>query len=126
MQDVFVLCMQSGRTLLHFAALLDHREAVECLLEKKADADVKDKVNNITNFLKYYILKQNKQCCQVCSEAFCLFEHDSCVLLRKLFVHMTITLKCYVCNEVTIVIVLTATLYCKVTLSVHVYLPKLT
>ncbi|XP_062499311.1 uncharacterized protein LOC134176668 isoform X6 [Corticium candelabrum] len=34
---------KSGRTLLHFAALLDHREAVECLLEKKADADVKDK-----------------------------------------------------------------------------------
>ena len=41
--------MQSGRTLLHFAAQLDHREAVKCLLEKKADADAKDKVNNITN-----------------------------------------------------------------------------
>ena len=51
MKDVFVLCMQSGRTLLHFAALLDHREAVECLLEKKADADAKDKVNSITNFI---------------------------------------------------------------------------
>ena len=49
MKDVFVLCMQSGRTLLHFAAQLDHHEAVECLLEKKADADAKDKVNNITN-----------------------------------------------------------------------------
>ncbi|XP_062499578.1 serine/threonine-protein phosphatase 6 regulatory ankyrin repeat subunit B-like [Corticium candelabrum] len=34
---------KSGRTLLHFAALLNHCEAVECLLEKKADADVKDK-----------------------------------------------------------------------------------
>ncbi|XP_062500187.1 death-associated protein kinase 1-like [Corticium candelabrum] len=34
---------KSGRTLLHFAAELDHREAVECLLEKKADADAKDK-----------------------------------------------------------------------------------
>ena len=43
----FVLCMQSGRTLLHFAAQLGHHEAVECLLEKKADADAKDKVNNI-------------------------------------------------------------------------------
>ncbi|XP_062500548.1 putative ankyrin repeat protein RF_0381 [Corticium candelabrum] len=40
---------ESGRTLLHFSAQLDHREAVECLLEKKADADAKDKVNNITN-----------------------------------------------------------------------------
>ena len=46
-----VLCMQSGRTLLHFAAQLDHREAVKCLLEKKADADAKDKVNNIMNFM---------------------------------------------------------------------------
>ena len=44
-----MLCMQSGRTLLHFAALLNHREAVECLLEKKADACAKDKVNNVTN-----------------------------------------------------------------------------
>ena len=51
MKDVFVLCMQSGRTLLHFAAHLGHREAVECLLEKKADADAKDKVNNIMNFM---------------------------------------------------------------------------
>ncbi|XP_062500206.1 uncharacterized protein LOC134177442 [Corticium candelabrum] len=34
---------ESGRTLLHFAAELDDREAVECLLEKKADADAKDK-----------------------------------------------------------------------------------
>ena len=51
MKDVFVLCMQSGRTLLHFAAGLDHREAVKCLLEKKADADAKDKVNNIMNFM---------------------------------------------------------------------------
>ena len=51
MKNVFVLCMQSGRTLLHFAAELDHREAVECLLEKKADADAKDKVNNILNFM---------------------------------------------------------------------------
>ena len=51
MKDVFVLCMQSGRTLLHFAAELDHHEAVECLLEKKADADAKDKVNNIMNFM---------------------------------------------------------------------------
>ncbi|XP_062523236.1 myotrophin-like [Corticium candelabrum] len=34
---------KSGCTLLHFAAELDHREAVECLLEKKADADAKDK-----------------------------------------------------------------------------------
>ena len=50
MKDVFVLCMQSGRTLLHFAAQLDHREAVERLLEKKADADARDKVNNIMNF----------------------------------------------------------------------------
>ena len=57
---------------------------------------------------------------------FYLFEHDSCVLLSKLVVHMTITLQCYVCNELTIVIVVTATLYCKVTLSIHVYLPKLT
>ena len=47
MKDVFVLYMQSGRTLLHFAAQLGHSEAVECLLEKKADADAKDKVNNI-------------------------------------------------------------------------------
>ena len=45
----FVLCMQSGRTLLHFAAKLDHHEAVKCLLENKADADAKDKVSNITN-----------------------------------------------------------------------------
>ena len=51
MKDVFVLCMQSGRTLLHFAAELGHCEAVECLLEKKADADAKDKVNNIMNFI---------------------------------------------------------------------------
>ena len=51
MKDVFVLCIQSGRTLLHFAAQLDHRKAVECLLEKKADADAKDMVNNITNVL---------------------------------------------------------------------------
>ena len=49
MKDVFVLYMQSGRTLLHFAAQLGHCEAVKCLLEKKADADAKDKVNNITN-----------------------------------------------------------------------------
>ncbi|XP_062505696.1 uncharacterized protein LOC134182316 isoform X2 [Corticium candelabrum] len=34
---------ESGRTLLHFAAELGHHEAVECLLEKKADADAKDK-----------------------------------------------------------------------------------
>ena len=47
----FVLFMQSGRTLLHFAAELDDREAVECLLEKKADADAKDTVNNIMNFM---------------------------------------------------------------------------
>ncbi|XP_062519393.1 uncharacterized protein LOC134194477 isoform X3 [Corticium candelabrum] len=33
---------ESGRTLLHFAAQLGHSEAVECLLEKKADADAKD------------------------------------------------------------------------------------
>ena len=51
MKDVFVLCMQSGRTLLHFAAELGHREAVACLLEKKADADAKDKVNNIMKFM---------------------------------------------------------------------------
>ena len=49
MKDVFVSCMQSGRTLLHFAAELVDCEAVECLLEKKADADTKDKVNNVTN-----------------------------------------------------------------------------
>ena len=56
MKDVFVLCMQSGRTLLHVAAQLDHREAVECLLGKKADANAKDKVNNITDIftLKYF------------------------------------------------------------------------
>ena len=53
MKDVFVLCMQSGRSLLHFAAQLDHREAVECLLEKTADADVEDKVNNITDIFTY-------------------------------------------------------------------------
>ena len=52
-KDVFVLCMQSGRSLLHFAAELDHHEAVECLLEKKADADAKDKVNNITDIFTY-------------------------------------------------------------------------
>ena len=46
-RDDFVLCMQSGRTLLHFAAQLGHREAVECLLEKKINADAKDKVNSI-------------------------------------------------------------------------------
>ena len=46
---LFVLCVQSGRTLLHFAAQLGHCEAVEFLLEKKADADAKDKVNNNTN-----------------------------------------------------------------------------
>ena len=51
MKDVFVLCMQSGCSLLHLAAQLDHHEAVECLLEKKADADAKDKVNNIMNFI---------------------------------------------------------------------------
>ena len=45
----FVLFMQSGRTLLHFAAEFDDCRAVECLLGKKADADAKDKVNNITN-----------------------------------------------------------------------------
>ena len=44
-----MLCMQSGRTLLHFAAQLGHREAVECLLEKKVNADAKDKVNSIRN-----------------------------------------------------------------------------
>ena len=49
MKDVFVLCMQSGRTLLHFAAQLGHREAVECLLKKKAKVDAEDKVNNILN-----------------------------------------------------------------------------
>ena len=49
MKDVFVLCMQSGRTLLHFAAELGHRDAVNYLLEKKADADAKDKVNNVMN-----------------------------------------------------------------------------
>ena len=71
MKDVFVLCMQSGRTLLHFAAEVDHREAVECLLEKKADADAKDKVNNIMNFkVGNCILKQNEQWNKVCSEAF--------------------------------------------------------
>ena len=43
--------MQSGRTLLHFAAQLGHCEAVECLLEKKADADAEDKVNNIINIV---------------------------------------------------------------------------
>ena len=48
------LFMQSGRTLLHFAAELDDREAVECLLEKKADADAKDKVNNIMNLMVGY------------------------------------------------------------------------
>ena len=47
----FVLCMQSGRTLLHVAAQLGHHEAVECLLEKKADADAEDKVNNIINIV---------------------------------------------------------------------------
>ncbi|XP_062514456.1 uncharacterized protein LOC134190042 isoform X2 [Corticium candelabrum] len=36
----------SGRTLLHFAAQLGHREAVECLLEKKVNADAKDKDGN--------------------------------------------------------------------------------
>ena len=51
MKNVFVLCMQSGRTLLHFAAQLDYREAIECLLEKKVDADAKDKVNDIMNFI---------------------------------------------------------------------------
>ena len=51
MKDVFVFYMQSGCTLLHFAAELDHRKAVECLLEKKADADAKDKVSNIMNFM---------------------------------------------------------------------------
>ena len=66
-----VLCMQSGRTLLHFAAQVDHREAVECLLEKKADADAKDKVNNIMNFMvEILYLKQNKEWNEVCSEAF--------------------------------------------------------
>ena len=49
MKDVFVLCMQSGRTLLHFAAQLGHRDTVNYLLEMKADADAKDKVNNIMN-----------------------------------------------------------------------------
>ncbi|XP_062499803.1 receptor-interacting serine/threonine-protein kinase 4-like [Corticium candelabrum] len=43
--------MESGRTLLHFAAELDHHEAIACLLEKKADADAKDKVNNIMKFM---------------------------------------------------------------------------
>ena len=71
MKDVFVLCMQSGHTLLHFAAEVDHREAVECLLEKKADADAKDEVNNIINFMVgNFILKQEKQWNEVCSEAF--------------------------------------------------------
>ena len=60
MKNVFVLCMQSGCTLLHFAAQLDDREAVECLLEKKADADAKDKVNNIMNFMveKLYLITE--------------------------------------------------------------------
>ena len=49
MKDVFVLCMQSGRTLLHFAAQRGHSKTVEFLLKKKADADAKDKVNNNTN-----------------------------------------------------------------------------
>ena len=60
-----------------------------------------------------------------CTVKVCLFEHDSCVLLSKLVVHITITLQCYVCNEVTIVIVLTATLYYMATLII-VYLPRLT
>ncbi|XP_062520090.1 putative ankyrin repeat protein RF_0381 [Corticium candelabrum] len=34
---------ESGRTLLHFAAQLGHRDAVNYLLKKKADADAKDK-----------------------------------------------------------------------------------
>ena len=38
-----LLCIQSGRTLLHFAAQLGHHEAVNYLSEKKADADAKGK-----------------------------------------------------------------------------------
>ena len=47
MKDVFVLYMQSGRTLLHFAARLGHHEAIDHLLAKKADAAAKDKVNDV-------------------------------------------------------------------------------
>ena len=64
MKDVFVLCMQSGCTLLHFAAELDHHEAVECLLEKKADADAKDKVNNIANFIVGILYLKTEQAVQ--------------------------------------------------------------
>ena len=56
-----VLCMQSCRTLLHFAAELDHREAIECLLDKKADADAKDKVNNIMNFVVGIVCLKTEQ-----------------------------------------------------------------
>ena len=47
--------MQSGRTLLHFAAELGYREAVKCLLEKKATADAEDKVNELygRNIISY-------------------------------------------------------------------------
>ena len=71
MKDVFVLCMQSGRTLLHFAAQLDHREAVECLLEKKADADAKDMVSNITNSLTHKGELQQKYNLRVLARDFC-------------------------------------------------------
>ena len=47
----FVLYVQSGRTLLHFSAQLGHHEAVEYLLEKKANADAEDKVNSIITVL---------------------------------------------------------------------------
>ena len=51
-------CLQSGRTLLHFAAQFDYHEAVESLFWTKADADAKDKVNNTANMFTYklYVL----------------------------------------------------------------------
>lgn len=41
--------MQSGRTILHYAADHGFLDVVHRLLEHKADADVKDKVSDCIN-----------------------------------------------------------------------------
>ena len=49
-----VLLMQSGRTLLHYAAQYGSLDVVELLLANKADADASDNVGVVT--IKYQML----------------------------------------------------------------------
>ena len=46
--------MQSGRTLLHYAAQYDSHDVVKLLLANKADADASDKVGVVT--IEYQML----------------------------------------------------------------------